>query len=110
MFANAAGVVFQREFICIRGTESKLCKSYLEQQLADLIFPLGSGFMERRELPQVGHVDRGSVSDQQLGHLVVTVRTGVMEGNQTSVKGKQRLHTQNLSREPKSAFKCLLLC
>ena len=44
--------------------------------------------MERRELPQVGHVDGGSVSDQQLCHLVVTVRTGVMEGNQTTVEGK----------------------
>lgn len=62
--------------------------SNLEQQFADLVFALSGGFMERRELPQVGHVDRGSVPDQQLGHLVVTVRTGVMEGNQTTVDGK----------------------
>lgn len=65
-------------------------RSNLEQQLADLIFALGSGFMERRELPQVGHVDRGPVSDQQLGHLVVTVRTGVMEGNQAAARGEHR--------------------
>lgn len=65
----------------------------LEQQFADLVFALGSGFVERRELPQVGHVDRGAVSDQQLGHLVVTVRTGVMEGNQATVKRKQQLYT-----------------
>lgn len=49
------------------------CRTDLEKQFADLVFALGSGFMERRELPQVGHVDRGSVSDQQLSHLIVTV-------------------------------------
>lgn len=62
--------------------------SYLEQQFADLVFALGSGFMERRELPQVGNVDWGTMSDQQLGHLVVTIRTGVMEGDQTAVMAK----------------------
>lgn len=45
--------------------------------------------MERRELPQVGHVDRGAVSDQQLCHLVVTVRAGVVKGNQAAVKTKR---------------------
>lgn len=64
------------------------CRSNLEQQFADLVFALGSSFMQRRELPQVGHVDRGSVSDQQLSHLVVTVRTGVMQGDQTAAKSK----------------------
>lgn len=64
------------------------CRSNLEQQFADLVFALGSSFMQRRELPQVGHIDRGSVSDQQLGHLVVTVRTGVMQGDQTAAKSK----------------------
>lgn len=42
--------------------------------------------MQRRELPQVGHVDRGSVSDQQLGHLVVSVGAGVVEGHQAAAQ------------------------
>lgn len=56
---------------------------HLEQQLADLIFAFGRGFVKRRELPQVGHVDRRAVPHQQLGHFVVTVGAGVMERNQT---------------------------
>lgn len=63
-----------------------VCRTNLEQKLADLIFSLGGGLVERRELPQVGHVDRGPVSDQQLGHLVVTVGARVVEGNQTSAE------------------------
>ncbi len=65
----------------------------LKQQFADFVFALCSSFVQRRELPQVSHVDRGSVSDQQLGHLVVTIRAGVMERNQTSVKVTQQLCT-----------------
>lgn len=64
--------------------------------------------MERRELPQVSHVDRGSVSDQQLGHLVVTVRTGVMKGNQTTEGTATVTHTQTELSE--TVCKCLLLC
>lgn len=84
------------EFYCSQGKsvrcwERKTRGANLEQQFADLVFALGGGFVERCELPQVGHVDRGAVSDQQLGHLVVTVRTGVMEGNQASVKRKQHI-------------------
>lgn len=57
---------------------------HFEQQFADLIFALGCGLVQRRELPQVGHVHRSSVSDQQLSHLVVTVGARVVERNQTA--------------------------
>lgn len=62
----------------------------LEEQLADLVFALGGGFMQGRELPQVGHIDRGAVSDQQLGHLVVSVGAGVVEGDQPAAGRTQR--------------------
>lgn len=58
--------------------------SHLEQQLADLILALRRSLVKRREFPQIGHVDRRSVSDQQLRHLVVTVGAGVVEGDQTA--------------------------
>lgn len=63
----------------------------LEEQFADLVFALGGSFMQRRKLPQVGHVNRGAVSDQQLGHLVVAVGAGVMEGHQTTAHRDTRL-------------------
>ena len=59
-------------------------QTHLEQQLADLILPFGCGLVQRSELPQVGHVDGRSVSDQQLSHLVVTVGAGVVQGNQAA--------------------------
>lgn len=46
--------------------------------------------MQGCELPQVGHVNRGAVSDQQLGHLVVSVGTGVMEGDQPAARRTHR--------------------
>lgn len=61
---------------------------HFEEQLADLIFSFGCSLMKRRELPKVGHIDGGSVSDQQLGHFVVTVGAGVVEGNQATKNKK----------------------
>lgn len=59
----------------------------LEQQLADLVLALGGGLVQRRELPQVGHVDGGAVTHQQLGHLVVAVGAGVVQRDQAAVGG-----------------------
>lgn len=64
---------------------------HLEQQLADLIFAFGCSLVKWRELPQVGHIDRSSVSDQQLGHLIVTVGACVVEGNQTAGEQKTQV-------------------
>lgn len=69
----------------------------LEEQFADLVFALGGSFMQRRELPQVGHVDGGAVSDQQLGHLVVAVGAGVVERHQPPAQRDTRHFTALLS-------------
>lgn len=61
---------------------------YFEQQFADLIFSFGCSLVERSELPQVGHVDRSSVSDQQLSHFIVTVGACVVKGNQATGRGR----------------------
>lgn len=70
---------------------------HFEQQFADLIFALGCGLVQRRELPQVGHVHRSSVSDQQLSHLVVTVGARVVERNQTA--GGAQTHVKLFTQE-----------
>lgn len=87
-------------------SEKRACtsRSHLEQQLADLIFALGGGLVQRRELPQVGHVDRGPVSDQQLGHLVVAVRTGVVEGNQATGRGGDNTRSISLLSATQTLF------
>lgn len=64
----------------------KAVEADLEEQFADLVFALGGSFVQRRELPQVGHVDGGAVSDQQLRHLVVAVGAGVVEGHQPAAQ------------------------
>ncbi len=64
---------------------------HFEQQFADLIFALGCSLVKRGEFPQVGHIDRSSVSDQQLSHFIVTVGACVVEGNQTAGGGKTQV-------------------
>lgn len=68
------------------GESRNAVEADLEEQFADLVFALGGSFVQRRKLPQVGHVNRGAVSDQQLGHLVVAVGAGVVEGHQTAAQ------------------------
>lgn len=61
-----------------------LMEPHFEQQFADLIFAFGCSLVKRGEFPQIGHIDRSSVSDQQLGHFIVTVGARVVEGDQTA--------------------------
>ena len=56
-----------------------------KQEAHNLVLSLRSRLMKRSELPEVGYVDRGSVLDQELCHLVVAVGAGIVEGHQATL-------------------------
>ena len=43
--------------------------------------------MDGCELPQIHSIDVGIVLEQQLHHLIVPIRAGIVEGDQTPVRG-----------------------
>lgn len=61
-------------------------RQYLEKQFADLVFALSRGFMQRGELPQIGNVDGSAVPHQELRDLVMSIRAGIMQRHQTTLR------------------------
>ena len=57
---------------------------HLQKKFADLVLALGSSFVERSEFPEIYHIHVAHVLDQLLGHLIVAVGTGIVQGNQSS--------------------------
>ena len=55
--------------------------AHLQQQSADLVLALGSGFVERSELPQVHYIHSGHALHQLLCHFVVPVGARIVQGN-----------------------------
>ncbi len=66
---------------------------YLKQQFADLVFALSGRLMQWRELPQVGHV-HSTMKDEELSNLIMPIRTGIVQGNQTTVTQNSLTNTE----------------
>ena len=56
-----------------------------KQEAHDLVLSLCGCLVQRSELPEVGHIDRGTVLDEELCHLIVAVGAGIVEGHQAAL-------------------------